>query len=200
MRTRTIRRHASFAVVALLGAFAATHAPAASPQADTDDPTYVLDFTIPRLDGSEQSLRDYEGKVILIVNTASKCGLTPQYAGLQKLYERYKDQGFVVLGFPANNFRNQEPGTNKEISEFCTKTYGITFPMFTKISVKGKDIHPLYQRLTSLPEPIGGPVLWNFQKYLVDRTGHVVARFHPTVKPDDPALIAHIEALLKGAN
>jgi len=187
------------AFAALLGAFTATHAPAAEPQGAQDDPTYVLDFTIPRLDGSEQSLREYEGKVVLIVNTASKCGLTPQYEGLQKLYERYRDRGFVVLGFPANNFRNQEPGSDKEISEFCTKTYGITFPMFTKISVKGKDIHPLYQRLTSLPEPIGGPVLWNFQKYLVDRTGRVVARFHPTVKPDDPALVSKIESLLEGA-
>lgn len=167
------------------------------PESANADARYVLDFTMPRLDGSEQPLDAYKGKVILIVNTASKCGLTPQYAGLQSLYEKYKDQGFVILGFPANNFNGQEPGTNAEISEFCTANYGITFPMFSKISVKGKDKEPLYQRLTGMPAPIGGEVLWNFQKYLVDRSGDVVAKFHPTVKPDDPALVSQIETLIK---
>lgn len=158
--------------------------------------TYALDFTMPRLEGSEQRLDAFKGKVVLIVNTASKCGLTPQYAGLEAMYEKYKDQGLVILGFPANNFNGQEPGTDKEISAFCTKNFGITFPMFSKISVKGKDMHPLYQRLTHMPAPIAGEVMWNFQKYLVDRSGNVVAKFHPTVKPEDPALVSQVEALL----
>ena len=123
-----------------------------------DDPTQVLSFTMERLEGGSEDLEAYRGKVVLIVNTASKCGLTPQYEDLQKLYDTYKEQGFVVLGFPANNFRNQEPGSDEEIAEFCERNYGVTFPMFSKISVKGDDQHPLYAKLTSAPKPIGGEV------------------------------------------
>jgi glutathione peroxidase len=133
---------------------------------------------------------------VLIVNTASKCGLTPQYEGLESLYDTYKDRGFVVLGFPANDFMGQEPGTDAQIAEFCRSQYSIRFPMFSKITVKGDGMHPLYQRLTSQPAPVGGPVTWNFQKYLLDRSGAVVAKFDPRTKPDDPALVGKIEELL----
>ena len=149
-----------------------------------------------RLDGSEQSLRDYQGQVLLLVNVASKCGLTPQYDGLEKLYEKYRGQGFAVLGFPANDFMGQEPGTDSQIAEFCRTTYGVDFPMFSKITVKGDGKHPLYQELTGMPAPIGGEVAWNFQKYLVDRKGTVVAKFDPRTAPDDAALVAQIEELL----
>lgn len=156
----------------------------------------MLSFTMKRLDGSPQSLSDYQGKVVMLVNTASKCGLTPQYDGLEALYGKYKDRGFVVLGFPANNFAGQEPGTDGQIAEFCRTTYDIKFPMFSKISVKGDDMHPLYKMLTTLQAPLGGEVKWNFQKYLLDRRGVVVAKFDPPTKPDDPALVAKIETLL----
>ena len=157
----------------------------------------MLDYTMKRLDGREESLRDYEGKVVMLVNVASKCGFTPQYAGLQELYSQYRDRGFEILGFPANNFGEQEPGTDEEIAEFCELNYGVSFPMFSKISVKGDDIHPLYQQITSRPEPIGGEVKWNFQKYLVDRQGNVVARFGSRTTPDDPGLVAKVEELLE---
>lgn len=156
----------------------------------------MLDFSMKRLDGSQQDLAAYRGQVVMIVNTASKCGLTPQYEGLEKLYGTYKDRGFVVLGFPANDFMGQEPGNDQQIAEFCRSQYSIQFPMFSKISVKGSGMHPLYQQLTGMPEPIGGPVSWNFQKYLVDRSGQVVAKFDPRTKPDDPAVVAKIEELL----
>lgn len=156
----------------------------------------MLDQTMKRLDGTEQSLRDYAGQVLLIVNVASKCGYTPQYAKLEALYRQYRDRGFSVLGFPANNFGAQEPGSDAEIAEFCSVNYGVTFPMFSKISVKGDDIHPLYAAITSLPEPIGGEVRWNFQKYLVDRNGKVVAKFDPRTEPDAPEVIQAIESVL----
>ncbi|PKN82613.1 MAG: glutathione peroxidase [Chloroflexi bacterium HGW-Chloroflexi-9] len=149
-----------------------------------------------RIDGAEQPLSDYQGQVLLLVNVASKCGNTPQYEGLERLYEAYRERGLAVLGFPANEFGGQEPGTDEEIQEFCSATYGVQFPMFSKIVVKGEGIHPLYERLTSMPEPIGGEVRWNFQKYLVDREGNVVQKFHPKMQPDDPELVAAIEALL----
>jgi len=164
--------------------------------ADVSAPLGPLDFMLNRLDGKEQALADYRGRVVLVVNVASKCGLTKQYEALEGLYEEYGDRGFVVLGFPANDFRGQEPGTNEEIADVCRATYGVKFPMFEKIHVKGPDQHPLYAYLTGLPEPIGGPVAWNFQKYLVDRNGEVVARFEPEVTPRDPAVVARIEALL----
>jgi glutathione peroxidase len=156
----------------------------------------MFDLTLKRLDGSAQSLADYRGKVLMLVNVASQCGLTPQYEGLQALYTRFRARGFEILGFPANNFAFEEPGTDEEIASFCKRSYGVSFPMFSKISVKGEDIHPLYAMLTSQPAPIGGEVSWNFQKYLVDRQGHVVAKFSPKTPPDDPALLARLEALL----
>ena len=156
----------------------------------------MLSFTMQRLDGGKQALSEYKGKVVMLVNTASQCGLTPQYAGLEALYAKYKDRGLVVLGFPANNFAAQEPGSDGQIAEFCRTAYGVQFPMFSKISVKGEDIHPLYKSLTALPAPLGGEVQWNFQKYLLDRRGSVVAKFSPQTKPEDPTLVARIEALL----
>ena len=157
----------------------------------------MLDYKMKRLDGSEQSLTDYQGQVLLLVNVASKCGLTPQYDGLEKLYEKYRGKGFAVLGFPANDFMGQEPGSDAEIAAFCRTNYSVAFPMFSKITVKGAGQHPLYQQLTSLPAPIGGDVQWNFQKYLVDRRGEVVAKFDPRTAPDDAGLVAKIEELLQ---
>ena len=147
------------------------------------------------IDGQPTSLADYSGKVLLVVNVASQCGNTPQYAGLEKLYETYKDRGLVVIGFPANNFGEQEPGTNEEIATFCKTTYGVTFPMMAKISVKGEDIHPLYAYLITQPDSTAD-LTWNFNKFLIDRHGKVVARYTQKTKPDDPALVSRIEELL----
>ncbi|MGH7130408.1 MAG: glutathione peroxidase [Phycisphaerales bacterium] len=160
------------------------------------DPAYVLGFTVKSIDGKDVNLADYKGKVVMIVNVASKCGLTPQYEALEKLYKAKKDAGLVILGFPANNFKNQEPGTEKEIAEFCTSKYSVTFPMFAKVSVKGADQAPLYKKITSLPKPVGEEPSWNFTKYLVDRDGRVVARFDPQTKPDDKAVTEKIDVLL----
>jgi glutathione peroxidase len=156
----------------------------------------LLDLSARRLTGSEESLSRYRGEVLLIVNTASECGYTPQYAGLQTLYERYRESKFNVLGFPSNDFGEQEPGDDRQIGAFCKSKYGVEFPMFAKVRVLGDDAHPVYAYLTSLPKPIGGPVEWNFQKYLVDRNGNVVARFESDTEPDDPALVAAVERLL----
>jgi len=156
----------------------------------------LLDLSARRLAGSEEPLSRYRGEVLLIVNTASECGYTPQYAGLQTLYERYRENKFNVLGFPSNDFGEQEPGDDRQIGAFCKSNYGVEFPMFSKVRVLGADAHPVYAYLTSLPEPVGGPVEWNFQKYLVDRNGDVVARFESETAPDDPALVAEIERLL----
>ena len=134
---------------------------------------------------------------MLRVNVASRCGYTPQYAGLQDLYDRYRERGFVILGFPANDFGSQEPGTDAEIAKFCEKNYGVSFPMFSKIHVVGPEIHPLYARLASLPEPLGGAVAWNFEKVLIDRKGHAVARFRSAVAPGDPSLVRAVETLLE---
>lgn len=145
--------------------------------------------------GQLDSLAAYKGQVVMIVNVASKCGFTPQYAGLEALYRAKKDKGFVILGFPANNFKSQEPGTDQEIQNFCSTTYGVTFPMMSKISVKGDDIHPLYKYLTqqsSLP----GDITWNFNKFLLDRDGQLVARYESKVTPEDPELMAKIDQLL----
>jgi len=158
----------------------------------------VYDFTLPSIDGEATSLASYKGKVILLVNVASRCGFTPQYSALESIYEKYKDQGFVILGFPANNFGGQEPGTNAEIKSFCTLKYNVTFPMFAKVSVKGADCTPLYQYLTQQANPsLAGDIKWNFTKFLVDRSGKVVARFESPVKPDSPEVTAAIEKLLK---
>ena len=158
----------------------------------------VYNFTLPSIDGEPTSLSSYKGKVILLVNVASRCGFTPQYSALESLYEKYKDQGFVILGFPANNFGAQEPGTNAEIKSFCTLKYNVSFPMFAKVSVKGADTTPLYQYLTQQANPnVAGDIKWNFTKFLVDRNGRVVARFESPVKPDSPEVVIAIEKLLK---
>lgn len=159
----------------------------------------VYEFTMKDIDGKDVKLDTYKGKVSLVVNTASKCGLTPQYEGLQALYDKYKDKGFVILGFPANNFMGQEPGTEKEIKDFCTLNYKVSFPMFSKISVKGTDQHPFYTYLTNKESNPGfdGDVTWNFEKFLVGKDGKVIARFSPKTKPEDPKVIEAIEAALK---
>lgn len=156
----------------------------------------VYDFSATSLDGENVDLSQYKGKVLLIVNVASKCGFTPQYDGLQRLYEEYKDRGFAVLGFPCNQFGRQEPGSADEIKEFCSLTFNVDFPMFEKIDVNGSDAHPLYRFLKSEKPGILGSeaVKWNFTKFLVDRDGQVVKRFAPNDKPED--LKADIEALL----
>ena len=158
----------------------------------------VYNFTLPSIDGEPTSLANYKGKVILLVNVASRCGFTPQYSALESIYEKYKGQGFVILGFPANNFGGQEPGTNAEIKNFCSTKYSVSFPMFAKVSVKGDDCTPLYQYLTKQANPsLTGDIKWNFTKFLVDRNGKVVARFESPVKPDSPEVAAAIEKYLK---
>jgi len=161
-------------------------------------PGSVLDFTMKSIDGRDVPLKTYAGKVIMIVNVASKCGLTPQYEGLEKLYKTYGDRGFVILGFPANNFLGQEPGTNEEIKNFCTLNYGVTFPMFSKISVKGKDQHALYAFLTNknTDPDFSGAIQWNFTKFLIDRSGKIVNRFEPKTVPEDPGVVKAIEQAL----
>jgi glutathione peroxidase len=158
-----------------------------------NDAAYVLGYVMNRIDGTSETLDAYKGKVVLMVNVASQCGYTKQYTGLEKLYHEKMGEGFVILGFPANNFRGQEPGTNEEIAKFCSSKYNVTFPMFEKISVKGADAHPLYQQLAGAG---GGEPQWNFTKYLVGRDGKVVAKFDSDVKPDDAALTAKIDELL----
>lgn len=154
----------------------------------------MLDVTMNRIDGTPESLDAYKGKVVMVVNVASKCGLTPQYDQLESMYEKYKDQGLVILGFPANDFGAQEPGTNAEIQTFCTSEYGVTFPMFEKITVTGDQAHPFYKQLTELSEAPS----WNFTKYLIDRNGHFVERIDPRTTPEDAAVVSQIETLLKG--
>jgi len=169
-------------------------------------PIYAVEAK--RIDGSSASLSEYAGKVLLIVNVASKCGLTPQYDGLEKLYAEHKNDGLAVLGFPANNFAGQEPGSNEEIAEFCRATYGVDFPMFAKVSVAGSDQAPLYKLLTETapkrtltesPRPgaaqkaADSAVRWNFEKFLVSRNGDIVARFDPDVTPDNPILVKAVE-------
>jgi glutathione peroxidase len=176
--------------------------------------TSIYDIPVNKISGDNASLAEFKGKVVLVVNVASKCGLTPQYEGLENLYEQFKGQGLVVAGFPANNFKSQEPGTNEEIQSFCTTNYGVKFPMFSKISVAGDDKHPLYKLLTTAQpkavsvsevpfrEKLKGygietnadpEVLWNFEKFLVGRDGEVVKRFSPDTLPDAPELVAAIE-------
>ena len=157
--------------------------------------TSLYDFTMDDIDGKPVNLGAYKGKVLLLVNTASLCGNTPQYSDLERVYEQYHEQGFEVLAFPANNFGQQEPGTNAEIKGFCLTKYSVSFPLFSKISVKGSDKHPLYQYLTE-QSPFPGEVEWNFQKYLVDRSGQVVGRFHHRTKPLAPEVVREIERVL----
>jgi glutathione peroxidase len=176
--------------------------------------TTVYEVPVERIDGTPAALREFAGRVLLVVNVASKCGLTPQYAGLQALYASHRDRGLVLLGFPANNFGAQEPGANEEIAAFCSSTYNVDFPLFAKISVKGADIHPLYRELIAAqPTALAAPdsdfvaklatygitpenptdVFWNFEKFLIGRDGSVVARFAPDMAPDHPILLAAIE-------
>ena len=182
----------------------------------------LYDIPLQTITGEGSSLAEYRGKVLLIVNVASKCGLTPQYDALEKLYTRFKDAGFLVLGFPANDFAGQEPGSNQDIQTFCKTTFNVDFPLFSKIAVTGPDIHPLYSALITAKPEASGPgraafrenlngylkqhnamtnpepgILWNFEKFLVDRNGKIVARFSPEVLPDDPAVISAIESTLK---
>ena len=178
--------------------------------------TALQEIPLTTITGDATSLADHAGKVLLVVNVASKCGLTPQYAGLEQVHERFAGRGFSVLGFPANNFLGQEPGTNDEIAEFCSVNYSVTFPLHGKISVAGDDKHPLYSALTAAaPRAAGDPdgfratlkghgltvnddpeILWNFEKFLIGKDGNVVARFAPTVAPDDPLVVEAIEAAL----
>lgn len=157
--------------------------------------TNIYDFTMDDIDGKSVNLSQYRGKVLLVVNTASMCGNTPQYADLEKMYETYQEKGFEILAFPANNFGQQEPGTNQEIKSFCFTKYSLTFPLFSKISVKGEDKHPLYRYLTE-QSPFPGEVEWNFQKYLIDRSGNVVARYHHRTKPLSDEIVRGVETAL----
>jgi len=155
----------------------------------------IYGFAPPDSKGQPHSLEDYRGQVVLIVNTASKCGFTPQFAGLESIYEQYKDQGFTILGFPCNQFGGQDPGSNDEITEFCQLNYGVSFPMFGKIEVNGGGADPLFQHLkTAAPGTLGNRIKWNFTKFLVSRDGEVIKRYAPTTKPE--AIAADIEALL----
>jgi glutathione peroxidase len=186
MRTRFMALTA--AVLGLAGTTAASHA--AKPTSRT-----VYDFSAVTIDGEKQPLSAYKGKALLIVNTASKCGFTPQYEGLESLYEKYRDRGFEVLGFPENDFMHQEPGSNAEIKEFCSTKYHTSFPLFSKISVKGRTMHPLYAYLTR-ESRFKGKITWNFNKFLVDPNGKVVARFGSNVEPLSKELTGKLEAVL----
>jgi glutathione peroxidase len=158
----------------------------------------LYDIPLKTLDGQPASLGDLAGKTLLVVNVASKCGLTPQYAGLERLHEQFAGRGFAVVGFPCNQFGGQEPGSAQEIAEFCSATYGVGFPMFEKIDVNGPDRHPVYTELTALADAAGeaGDIQWNFEKFLVAPDGKAVARFRPRTEPDAPEVVAAIEANL----
>ena len=158
----------------------------------------VYDFTLNSIDGQPAPLAAYKGKVVLLVNVASRCGFTPQYTALESTYEKFKDRGLVIVGIPANNFGAQEPGTNQEIKTFCSSKYHVTFPMMAKVSVKGEDITPLYQFLTdkAMNPRTGGAIQWNFTKFLIGTDGRVIARFEPDVTPDSPQVTSAIEAAL----
>ena len=158
----------------------------------------IHEIPVNTLDGQESSLGSLAGKALLVVNVASKCGLTPQYSGLERLQERFGGQGFSVVGFPCNQFAGQEPGSAEEIQTFCSTTYGVTFPLFEKIEVNGTGRHPLYDELTAVADADGytGDIRWNFEKFLVSPDGEIVARFNPTITPEDPALISAVEAQL----
>jgi glutathione peroxidase len=163
-----------------------------------DEIVTIYDTPLQRLSGEDATLGEHAGKALLIVNVASKCGLTPQYAGLEALHERLAGRGFSVLGFPCNQFGGQEPGSADEIAEFCSTTYGVTFPMYAKVDVNGSERHAIYRDLTAVPDAKGeaGDILWNFEKFLVSPSGEIVGRFRPQVKPDDPDLLAAIDAVL----
>src|SRR4030095_4204832 len=159
----------------------------------------VHEFTLKSIDGKATPLANYKGKVVMIVNVASRCGYTPQYTQLEAVYAKYKDRGLVILGFPANNFMGQEPGTDEEIKTFCSTKYNVTFPIFSKISVKGDDIHPLYKFMTSKEtnSDFGGDIKWNFSKFLLDKSGKIIARFEPAVKAESDTVVQAIETELQ---
>ena len=162
-----------------------------------ENATMPLNHAITRIDGRQESLADYRGKALLIVNTASRCGMTPQYEGLEELHKRFAARGLVVMGFPCNDFMGQEPGSNEEILSFCQGTYHVDFPMYQKLAVQGEETHPLYRTLTGeTTAALRGPIKWNFTKFLVNPQGQVIARFEPKVEPLDPELVAAIEAVL----
>ncbi|MET9774848.1 glutathione peroxidase [Streptomyces sp. NPDC006367] len=171
-----------------------------SSQNTRGDDGLPLDVEIGALQGGDAGLGRYAGKVVLVVNVASKCGLTPQYAGLERLHERYAEQGFIVLGVPCNQFMGQEPGSAEEIAEFCSARYGVTFPMTEKVDVNGENRHPLYDRLTGFADAGGhsGDVRWNFEKFLIGRDGKVAARFSPQTEPESAEVVAAVEELLAG--
>lgn len=171
----------TFALIQTLSSFAATS---------------LDSIPLKDIDGKDTSLKAYKGKVLLIVNVASKCGLTPQYQGLEALQEKYKDKGFTVLGFPCNQFNGQEPGSNSDIKEFCSSTYHVTFPLFDKLEVNGPNRHPLYTALAGPESPFPGNIKWNFGKFLVSRDGKIVKRFEPTTKPESAEVAQAIEAAL----
>jgi glutathione peroxidase len=187
MRTLTLAAALVALVLVVKFSVAADAPPAASQPASSP-----LDYKVKDIDGNDYDLAQLKGKVVLLVNVASKCGYTPQYTGLEKLYESKKDQGFVIVGFPANNFKGQEPGTNEQIKEFCTSKYNVTFPMMSKISVKGDDIHPLYKQLTDAK----GQVTWNFNKFLIGKDGKLIEHFDSKAKPDDAKLTDAIDKAL----
>jgi len=163
-----------------------------------DDHECALNFKAKTIDGKTVDLEDYEGKVVLVVNTASRCGLTPQYAGLQQMYEKYEEKGLVILGFPCNQFGRQEPGTDADIKQFCSSNYNVSFPMFSKIDVNGGDAAPIYKYLTSQEtKPAGkGDISWNFEKFLIDRDGQLIGRYSPRTKPSDAELVKAVETEL----
>ena len=160
----------------------------------------IYDIALHTLDGQPTTLADYKGKAVLIVNVASKCGLTPQYTGLEKIHEQFADRGFAVLGFPCNQFGAQEPGSPEEIATFCSTTYGVTFPLYEKIDVNGEGRHPLYAELTAVNDGEGkaGDIQWNFEKFLLSPEGEIVGRFRPLVEPEAPELLSAIEGVLPG--
>ena len=169
--------------------------------ASADQHECALNFKVKNIDGETVDLEDYEGKVVLVVNVASECGLTPQYTGLQEMYDKYKDKGFVILAFPCNQFGSQEPGSEADIKQFCSTKYNVNFPLFSKIDVNGDNASPIYKYLTSKDvKPVGnGPIKWNFEKFLIDREGQVVNRFAPRTAPSDAELLKTVEAeLAKG--
>lgn len=157
----------------------------------------LYDIPLQDIDGRKTSLKAYQGKVLLVVNVASKCGLTPQYKALESLYQKYKNQGLVVIGLPCNDFGSQEPGTEAEIKAFCEKNYSVSFPMFSKVHVKGPEQHPLYASLTGKDAAFPGDIKWNFGKFLIGRDGKVLQRFEPKLTPEDPKLVEAVEAALK---
>lgn len=194
-----MKKHTIYAAVVIVIVAAAVITAVQAGGESLKEAKSIHDFTLKDINNKDVRLNQYQGKVAMIVNVASRCGFTPQYTGLQAIYDKYKDQGFVVLGFPANNFKGQEPGTNEEIKSFCSLKYNVTFPIFSKISVKGEDQHPLYKHLTekeSNPE-FAGEIKWNFNKFLVDKTGRVIARFDSADKPEDEKVTQAIEQALK---